>query len=71
MNVQFCIVLAFVIMVSISVHSWMPIGIFVGLTFICVPLSIWVRKWNVREDQKMLEEFPYDPEIQAKYGKKK
>lgn len=34
-----------------------------------IPLCLWLHRWNHRQNAKMLEEFPYDPEIQRKYGK--
>ena len=69
-NLQGYLVIALFIYWSYSSNSIWPILGFLGLFAVLVPLCIWVHKLNQRADEEMLREFPNDPYIQAKYGKK-
>lgn len=69
-NWQFYAVTAFFAYISVEKSSPWPLLGWVGFCIALIPLCIWLHKWNERQNRKMAEEFPLDPFIQAKYGRK-
>ena len=41
-----------------------------GFLAVLFPLCLWVHRLNRKFDEDMLREFPHDPYIQKKYGRK-
>lgn len=50
-------------------RSLVPILCWMGFLAISIPASLWLARWNERENAKLAAEFPEDPLIQAKYGR--
>lgn len=70
-NWQFYAVTAFFVWASVENESPWPILGWLAFCVAIIPLCFWVHRLNEREDAQMLKDFPHDPYIQAKYGKKK
>lgn len=68
-NWQGWLVIAFVIYWAIN-GTLAPLLWFMAIVAVLVPLSIWLTRWNEREDRKLADEFPLDRRIQEKYGRK-
>lgn len=67
-NLQFYIATIFFAYWSWTTLSLWPI---VGWTIFWVAmilLSLWIYSWEEQQRKKLLEDFPYDREIQRKYG---
>jgi hypothetical protein len=70
-NLQWYLVTAFFIWWSCDKQTPWPILGWLAFCVVLIPLCLWIHKLNEREDAQMLKDFPDDPYIQAKYGKKK
>lgn len=51
-------------------NTLMPLFWFSVVMAIMVPLCFWMHRWNEKANEQMLRDFPDDPYIQSKYGKK-
>lgn len=70
-NWQFYAVTAVVLWVCAEKQSLWPLAIWVGFCVLMVPLSLALHRWNRRQNERMLRDFPHDPYIQEMYGGKK
>jgi hypothetical protein len=69
-NWQFYAATAFFIYLSITGETIWPVLCWILFCIAMVPLCIFLHKWDKKEDEKMVRDFPLDPYIQKKYGKK-
>jgi len=69
-NWQFYAVTLLVIYFSFEKQSVLPIFFWAAFCVLMVPASLGLHRWNKRQERKLAEEFPLDPEIQKKYGGK-
>lgn len=67
-NLQFYAVTAAVLFICSEKQSFWPLAIWIGFCAAMIPLSLGLHRWNQRQNRKLAEEFPHDPEIQKKYG---
>lgn len=69
-NWQFYAVTAAVLFICADKQSLWPLAFWIGLCVLMVPASLGLHRWNRRQNERMAEDFPHDPFIQEKYGKK-
>lgn len=69
-NWQFYVVTAFICYWAWSSWTVWPIVGWIVVWIVMVPLCLWLHGVNERANQKMLRDFPHDPYIQKKYGRK-
>jgi Flp pilus assembly protein TadB len=67
-NIYFWISTAFFAYISYASHSPWPILGWVGLLFLCCLFTPYLKRWDEKQRQKLLADFPNDYEIQTKYG---
>jgi hypothetical protein len=67
-NVNFYLITALFLGISWHNRSPLPFSYWIAFNLIMIPVSIWLYKWNKKQNQKMVEDFPLDPFIQNKYG---
>jgi hypothetical protein len=58
-----------VCLVSLQRGSLWPLFAVGGLVLLCVCIAVPLALWDERERRRMLEDFPHDPYIQAKYSR--
>lgn len=67
-NLQFLAVTALFVSLSMSSGSPWPLAGWLTLSAALVPLCLWLHDRSARENRRLADEFPLDPEIQRRYG---
>lgn len=70
-NWQFYAVSAFMLCWSIVDETPWPLFGWMAFCGVLIPVCILIRQWEEKSNEQMCKDFPDDPYIQEKYGKKK
>ena len=69
-NLAFYASTALILYLSWCNRSVVPILCWIGFLAVSIPMSLWLARRDELENARIADEFPHDPIIQAKYGRK-